>query len=150
MIPWVTNYSNIQQRVISFQYFSTELLVNVAESIIVLNCSVVTKWIPAFWHYKAQQLFFGDWLSMSPCTCSDTNSSPKQGSSTTSNQLPDSIRSQGLDKSLHAWQAAERHKAFCSEHVLRQTATEDNLGRGFPEADGVWQFLFESPQQTLI
>lgn len=38
-----------------------ELLVNVAESIIVLNCSVVTKWIPPFWHYKAQQLFFGDW-----------------------------------------------------------------------------------------
>lgn len=39
---------------------SYELLINVAESVIVLNCSVVTKWIPTFWHDKAQQLFFGD------------------------------------------------------------------------------------------
>lgn len=46
-------------------------------------------------------------LSTSSCTCSDTSWSPRQGSSTASNQLPDSIRSQHLDKGLYAWQAAE-------------------------------------------
>lgn len=32
---------------------------NVAESRIVLNCSVGTKWIPALWEDKVQQLGFG-------------------------------------------------------------------------------------------
>lgn len=42
----VTKCAGVRQRVTSFQCLSPLLLDNVAESIIVLNCSVGTKWIP--------------------------------------------------------------------------------------------------------
>lgn len=41
-------------------------------------------------------------------------------------------------------------KLFDLSIYPQQTANEDNLSQGFPEADGLWQFLFESPQQTVI
>lgn len=87
---WITH---VFDNSISLQCSSTKFLVNVAESIIVFNCSVVTKGILTFWHYKPNSWFLETGLSLSPCTCSCADPSARQASSAASDQLPGSARS---------------------------------------------------------
>lgn len=73
-----------------------ELLVNVAESIIVLNCSVGTKWIPTFRHHKGQQLVVGDGLSHLPAHLQ--RHPPMAGAGLLHCQRPPATRSRGQTK----------------------------------------------------
>lgn len=91
---------------------------------------------------KPNSCFLETGLSMSPRTCSDTDPSRRQGSSTATDRLPGSIGRRRLEKSLRARQAAGGRKAVSSARLPQQMATEDDLGKVLPAAEkqffGCW------------
>lgn len=88
---------------------------------------------------KPNSCFLETGLSMSLRTCSDTDPSRRQGSSTATNRLPGSIGRRRLEKTLCAWHAAGGRKAVSSAPLPQQMATKDDLGKLFPAAEK--QFL---------